>query len=90
MTTSFAVYTGVGREHSTAQKIKKAAEKCKDIIRAIPTPWPGYVQVEVKASEGSSIETTSFEMPKNTKMVIEMVPGVIKIAGNGSEAVNMD
>lgn len=90
MTNTYAVYTGVGKEKKVAGRIRQAARRCKEIISAIVTPWPGYVLVEVRAGDNAGIKSTRFEMPKNTRMVIEMVPGVIKIVGNGREAVPID
>jgi transcription antitermination factor NusG len=44
--------------------------------------FPGYVRVEVVA--GSEIKSATLDIPQNTRAVIELVPGVIRILGSGS------
>lgn len=89
-TATYAVYTGVGKEKKTAVNLMKAARKCKEIIRAIPMPFTGYVKVEVVAGDDAQIKKTRLDMPRNTRLVIELVPGVIKVLGNGNEAVPVE
>lgn len=88
-TANYAVYTGVGRENKTAQNLKKAARRCKEIISAAFLA-PGYVRVEVVAGENAEIKSAKLDMPKGARMVIELVPGVIRVVGNGREAVPLD
>jgi len=88
-TTAYAIYTGEGREKTVIQNLKKAARKCKDILSAAFL-YPGYVRVEVVAGNDSEIKSAKLDMPKGTRAIIEMVPGVIKIVGNGREAVPLD
>jgi transcription antitermination factor NusG len=85
-TLNYVVSTRAGHEHSVAERIKKAARRCKEIVSVIPF-FPGYVRVEVVAGENAEIKSASFDMPKGTKMVINMVPGVIEVVGNGKEAI---
>ena len=86
---SYAVYTGVGRENKVVQNLKKAARRCKDILSA-SFLFPGYVRVEVVAGDNAEIKKAKLDMPKNTRIVIELVPGVISICGNGKEAVPLE
>ncbi len=83
---AYAVYTGVGKENMVANNIKKAARRCKDILSA-SFLFPGYVRVEVVAGDNAKIKNAKFDIPKNTKMVIELVPGVINICGSGKEII---
>ncbi|MBF7084395.1 hypothetical protein IT084_15690 [Desulfallas sp. Bu1-1] len=87
---TYAVYTGVGKENATLRNLKAAARRCKEIVSAALTPWPGYVRVEVKAGDNAEVKNAVFSMPKNTRMVIELVPGVVKILGNGNETVPLE
>lgn len=86
---SYALYTGVGKENKTVQNIKKVARRCKEILSASFLA-PGYVRVEVVASDNADIKSVTFDMPKGTKMLIKMVPGVIEVVGNGKEAVSLE
>lgn len=74
MTAVFAVNTRVGNEKVIARRLVKLAWKCKEIISASLTPWPGYVKVEVLLGS-----TNKIQLPKEAKTVIELVPGVIKV-----------
>lgn len=89
-TINYAVYTGVGKEKTAVNCLKKAAKRCREIVSATLTPWPGYVRVEVKAGDNAEVKNAVFDMPKDTKVVIELVPGVVKILGNGSEVIPLD
>ncbi|MCL6559094.1 MAG: hypothetical protein K6U74_09885 [Firmicutes bacterium] len=88
-TLNYVVATRKGSETTVAERIKKAARRCKEIVSAIPF-FPGYVRVEVVAGDNAEIKRAKLDMPKNTRMVIELVPGVIKVCGNGREAVPLD
>ena len=88
-TMNYVVATRAGNEKTVAERIRRAARRCKEILSAVPF-FPGYVRVEVVASDDAKIKTTKLDMPKNTRMVIELVPGVIKVCGNGSEAVPLE
>jgi len=88
-TLSYVISTRKGSETTVAERIKKAARRCKEIVSAIPF-FPGYVRVEVVGSDECKIKRTRFKMPKNARMVIELVPGVIRVCGNGREAVSLD
>lgn len=79
---TFAIYTGVGKENATLRNLKAAAKRCKDIISAAVTPWPGYVQIEVRTGDNAKAKNAKFNIPRNTKVVIELVPGVVKILDN--------
>ncbi len=81
MTLNTYVHTGAGRENTVADRIKKAAKRCKEIVSAAVTPWPGYVRVEVKAGDNAEVKSTKLDLPQNTRMIIEMVPGVVKVLG---------
>lgn len=86
---NYVVSTRAGSEHTVAERIRKAAMRCKEIVSAIPF-FPGYVKVEVIAGDNAEIKVAKFDMPKGTKMVIKMVPGVIEVLGNGKEAVPLE
>ncbi|HOV79873.1 MAG TPA: hypothetical protein PK728_07150 [Bacillota bacterium] len=88
-TMNYVVATRSGSEATVAERIKKAARKCKEIVSAIPF-FPGYVRVEVVAGDNAEIKKAKLDMPKNTRMVIELVPGVIKVCGNGREVVPLE
>lgn len=88
-TLSYAVATRAGSERTVAERIKKAARKCGEIVSAIPF-FPGYVRVEVIAGEGAEIKKVKLDMPKGARAVIELVPGVVRICGNGREAVPLE
>ncbi|OPX89458.1 MAG: hypothetical protein A4E53_01535 [Pelotomaculum sp. PtaB.Bin104] len=88
-TMNFVVATREGNEKTVAERLKKAAKRCKEIVNAIPF-FPGYVRVEVVAGENAEIKTAKLNMPKNTRMVIELVPGVIKVCGNDKEAIPLE
>jgi len=89
-TATYAVYTGVGKEKKTAVNLMKAARKCKEIIRATPAPFEGYIKVEVIAGDSAQIKKVTLDMPKKARAIIEMMSGVIRIAGNGKEAVPIE
>lgn len=44
----------------------------------------------VLGGQMSLFKSAKFDMPKNTRMVIKMVPGVIEVCGNGKEAVPLE
>jgi len=88
-TLNYVVATRAGNERTVAERIKKAARRCKEIVSAIPF-LPGYVRVEVVAGDNAEIKRAKLDMPKNTRMVIELVPGVIKVCGNWKEAVPLE
>ena len=90
MLKTYAIYTGVGRENATLKNFKAAAKRYKDIVSAAITPWPGYIQVEVRAGDKAEVKNAKFTLPQSTKVVIELVPGVVKIVGNGNEAIPLD
>lgn len=87
---NYAVACKAGAESNVAKSIMNAAKRCcKTIINAIATPFAGYVEITVIAEEGSCIKETSLKLPHAAKMVIEMVPGVIRVCGNGDEPVSI-
>ncbi len=88
-TLSYVVATRVGSETTVAERIKKAAKRCREIVASAPF-FPGYVRVEVVAGDNAQIKSAKFDMPKNTRMVIKMVPGVIEVCGNDKEAVPLE
>lgn len=88
-TMNYVVATRAGSEKTVAERIKKAARRCKEIVSAIPF-FPGYVRVEVVAGDNAEIKSATFDMPKNTKMIIKLVPGVIEVVGNGNEAIPLE
>ena len=73
-TAVFAIHTYVGREKTMVKRLAELAQKCKEVISATATPWPGYVGVKVIVGNCNRVE-----LPKDTKAIIELVPGVIKV-----------
>ncbi|MCL6477054.1 MAG: hypothetical protein K6T65_01435 [Peptococcaceae bacterium] len=88
-TLNYVVATRKGSESTVAERIKKVAQRCREIVSTAPF-LPGYVRVEVVAGENAEIKAAKLDMPKNARMVIELVPGVIKVCGNGKETVPLE
>jgi predicted membrane-bound mannosyltransferase len=83
---AYYVFCRTGSERKVAERIVKALGRCcKLAAEAVATPFRGYVRVKVVAGEGAVAQETELELPKDARMVIELVPGTIRVLGKGNE-----
>jgi len=84
---SYALYTKRGQEKKAVNYLKSLKKVYTEIVDAAVYPFKSYVRLDVAFQENGSIKNIKLDLPKKMKANIEGIAGIIRICGNGHEAV---
>ncbi|MCL6557290.1 MAG: hypothetical protein K6U74_00545 [Firmicutes bacterium] len=87
---SYALYTERGQEKRAVNYLKKLRKAYNNIVDAVVYPFKCYVRLDVAFNDNGTLKDLKLDLPKDMKAKIEGCAGIIKICGNGSEAVPLN
>ena len=84
---SYALYTKHGQEKRAVSYLKNLRKVYNEIVDVAIYPFKRYVRLDIAFNDNGSLKNLKLDLPKEIKASIEGMAGIIKICGNGQEAV---
>ncbi|SHE95896.1 hypothetical protein SAMN02745218_01135 [Desulfofundulus australicus DSM 11792] len=87
---SYALYTQKGQEKRAVNYLRKLRRIYNEIVDAAVYPFKSYVRLDVAFYENGKFKDLKLDLPRKMRADIEGHAGIIRICGNGNEAVPLD